>query len=68
MIKIPGREWEEQYMPYAIFDENDKIIGFVDNTPESAKRAAKEHLLSCKKFAGIENYDYYDEIIKKLKL
>ena len=46
MIKIPGREWEEQYMPYAIFDENDKIIGFVDNTPESAKKAAKEHLLS----------------------
>lgn len=68
MIVNYAQELEKQYMPYAIFDDDEEIIGFMENTPLSAKKAAKEHILMSKKFDDISNYEYYDNIIKKLGL
>lgn len=67
MIVNYAHELEKQYMPYAILGD-DEIIGFMENTPISAKKAAKEHILMCRKFDDITNYEYYDNIIKKLGL
>ena len=68
MIKMPSREWEEQYMPYAIFDENDTIIGFVEGTPESAKKAARKHIEMSMKFDDVSNFEYWINLLDKLNL
>lgn len=68
MIVNHSLELEKQYMPYAVFDDNDEIIGFVKGTPMSAKKAAKEHILMSRKFGDVTHYEYYDDIIKKLGL
>lgn len=68
MIRNYARELEEQYMPYAIFDDNDEIIGFMENTPESAKQAAREHIKMSQKFDDISNLEYWLDLTKKLKL
>lgn len=68
MIRNYAHELEEKYMPYAIFDERDEIIGFADNMPESAKQAAREHIEMSMKFDDLSNYDYWCDLIKKLKL
>ena len=57
-----------KYMPYAIFDENGNIIGFEENTPKHAKEAAKEHILMRQKYDDISNFEYWDNLIIKLKL
>lgn len=68
MIRNYARELEEKYMPYAIFNENDEIIGFVDNTPESAKQAARNHIEMSMKFDDLSNHDYWRGLLEKLKL
>lgn len=68
MIRNYAHELEEQYMPYAIFGEEGEIIGFVENTPLSAKRAAKEHIRMSQKFDDISNMDYWEDLTIKLGL
>ena len=41
---------EKQYLPYVVVDENENIVSFKENTPISAKRAAKEHILLSQKY------------------
>lgn len=41
MIVNYAHELEKQYMLYAILDDDDEIIGFMENTPTSAKKPQK---------------------------
>ena len=59
---------ERKYMPYAVFDGEGEIVGFQPDTPKEALDAAREHIAMSKKFDDITNYDYYDDLIKKLGL
>lgn len=68
MIQNYAHELEKQYMPYAIFDENDEIIGFVGGTPEIAKKAAREHIEMSMKFDDVSNYEYWIKLLNKLNL
>ena len=68
MIKNYSIELQKKYMPFAIIDENDNIIGFVANTPNDVKKSAKEHILMSKKFDDCSNYEYWDNLIVKLGL
>lgn len=68
MIRNYAHELEEQYMPYAIFDENDNIIGFVDDAPENAKKAAREHIEMSMKFDDVSNCFYWYDLLEKLKI
>ena len=68
MIGNYSVELQKKYMPFAIVDENNNIIGFVGDTPISAKKAAKEHILMSKKFDDCSNYEYWDNLIIKLGL
>lgn len=67
MIQNYAHELEKIYMPYAVFDENE-IIGFVDETPESAKKAAREHIEMSMKFDDVSNFEYWVNLLKKLNL
>ncbi len=59
---------ERKYMPYAIFDENEEIIGFQPDTPKEALDAAREHITMSKKFDDATNYEYWDELRERLGL
>ncbi|MCD7836122.1 MAG: hypothetical protein LUG83_05680 [Lachnospiraceae bacterium] len=58
----------EQYMPYAIVDDDEQVIGWVEGTPMSAKKAAKTHIEMHRKFDDISNYEYWDNLMEKLGL
>lgn len=64
----PALEREMQYMPYAITDDEENIIGFVENTPKSALLAAKTQIEINKKFDDVTNYQYWDDLIVSLGL
>ncbi len=69
MIKNYAHELEKIYMPYAVFDEDgEEIIGFVDETPEDAKRAAREHIEMSMKFDDVSNSEYWINLLDKLNL
>ena len=68
MIKSPDLKLAERYMPYAILDDDEQVIGFVKNTPLSAKKAAKAHIEMRRKFDDISNYGYWDDLMDKLGL
>lgn len=61
-------ELEKKYMQYALFNKNNEIIGFVENTPIEAKQAAKEHILMSKKFDDPSNYKFWDDKLDLLGL
>ena len=68
MIKNYSDSLQEKYMPFVILDENDNIIRFVDNTPDIAKKSAKEHIMMSRKFDDCNKYEYWDNLIVKLGL
>ena len=59
---------EKQYLPYVVVDENENIVSFKENTPISAKRAAKEHILLSRKYDDVSNEAYWEKMIEKLGL
>lgn len=59
---------EKQYLPYVVVDENENIVSFKENTPISAKRAAKEHILLSQKYDDVSNEAYWKNLIEKLGL
>lgn len=68
MIKNYAHELEKKYMPYAILDENGEVVGFVDGTPNDAKKAAKEHIEMSMKFDDVSNFEYWINLLDKLNL
>ncbi len=68
MIQNYAHELEKKYMPYAIFDENDVITGFVEDAPDSAKKAAREHIEMSMKFDDVSNFEYWVSLLEKLNL
>ncbi len=68
MMRNYALELETKYLPYAIFDDENNIVGFAENTPREALDAAKEHIEMSKKFDDVTNYDYWNDLLEQLQL